>query len=91
MVHEHEEDDPVRRGREPPTVVGVLGLAVRNLFDHRHEFGYTLAGPGCYGADAELGRFVVLGVSRQLGVSRDRNGREGEVWWALGTLQGVCL
>ena len=88
MVHERREDDLVRRAREPPPVVGVFGLAVRDLLDHQYKFGHPLADPGCYGATAELGRFVVLGVSGQLGAPRDRNGREWEVWWAIAALRG---
>ena len=67
-------------------------LANRNLFDYRWEWAYPPADPGCYGAAAELGQFIVMGVSeKDPGAVGDRSGLEGQIRWAIATRRGDCL
>lgn len=85
--------------------VGVLGVLIAadtfvlevttlcDLFYRQYERGHSRADPGYSGAVAELEQPVVIGVHCPGGcgaVGGDWSGTEGEVWWAVETLRGIC-
>lgn len=62
---------------------------VRDFFDYRYWCGHSPSSTGYYDASAELGRFVVIGVSccdRWERVVGDWDSPEGEVWWEVDPL-----